>query len=297
MKILENELTANHTSFKVGGPADKVIIADAEEELAELLREFEKNCTKHMFIGKGSNTLFTDDGYDGTIVKLGGEFSRIEVIEEDDEYVTIRCGTATAMSDLRDFTVEKGFAGFEKISGIPGSIGGALYMNAGAYEGEMSQVVLSAKVMSKDGNEIYTLPMHDLKLGYRTSRLHDSKEIALYVDFRLKKSDACEVKAETDKYTAKREEKQPLEYPSAGSFFKRPKGYYAGQLIDESGLRGKQIGGAQVSEKHCGFIINKDNATAGDVMELMKYVQDKVYEKFGVKLEPEVRIIRVSKQE
>lgn len=286
MKIIENCMMDEYTSFKVGGPSDRLILVDTEEELANILRELALSNAPHVILGNGSNTLFGDGGFRGTVIKLGSGFDKIEFSGDE----VTACG-AVLMSRLAREAMKAGLGGFEPLSGIPGSIGGAVFMNAGAYGGEMKQVVKRVYAMKPDGSSATWFCGDDLELSYRHSRFKDTGEIILKVEFTLYPKAKEEIKAAMDDFTYRRNSKQPLEFPSCGSFFKRPPGYFAGSLIQEAGLSGYTIGGAQVSEKHCGFLINKGGATASDVLALRDHVEKTVKDKFGVDLEPEVRII------
>lgn len=277
---------AEFTSFKAGGNCERLLIVESNQELAQTLSEISKSGKKHILLGNGSNTLFADGLYDGTVIKLGEGFNKISVFGEN-----ISAGGAVLLSKAAREAMKFGLGGLEALSGIPGSIGGALFMNAGAYGGEMSHVVSRAYVMKNDGSESYWISKDEMKLGYRTSRFKNSQEIILEVEFKLEKKPKPEIKSLMDEYTERRNSKQPLTLPSCGSFFKRPEGHFAGALIQNSGLAGYSIGGAQVSEKHCGFLVNKGGATATDVLALKDFVQKTVKEKFRVDLEPEVRII------
>lgn len=277
---------AEFTSFKAGGNCERLLIVESNQELAQALSEISKSGKKHILLGNGSNTLFADGMYDGTVIKLGEGFNKISVSGE-----MVSAGGAALLSKVAREAMKFGLGGLETLSGIPGSIGGALFMNAGAYGGEMSHVVSRAYVMKSDGSESYWISKDEMKLGYRTSRFKNSQEIILEVEFKLDKKPKPEIKSLMDEYTERRNSKQPLTLPSCGSFFKRPEGHFAGALIQNSGLAGYSIGGAQVSEKHCGFLVNKGGATATDVLALKDFVQKTVKEKFGVDLEPEVRII------
>lgn len=277
---------AEFTSFKAGGNCERLLIVESNQELAQALSEISKSGKKHILLGNGSNTLFADGMYDGTVIKLGEGFNKISVSAE-----MVSAGGAALLSKVAREAMKFGLGGLETLSGIPGSIGGALFMNAGAYGGEMSHVVSRACVMKSDGSESYWISKDEMELGYRTSRFKNSHEIILEVEFKLDKKPKLEIKSLMDEYTERRNSKQPLTLPSCGSFFKRPEGHFAGALIQNSGLAGYSIGGAQVSEKHCGFLVNKGGATATDALALKDFVQKTVKEKFGVDLEPEVRII------
>ncbi|MEF9922425.1 MAG: UDP-N-acetylmuramate dehydrogenase [Anaerovoracaceae bacterium] len=286
MIIYENVDMKKYTSFKAGGKAKKMIIPQNEEELSLALRELAEKKEKHIMLGNGSNTLITDDGYDGTVIKLGDEFSKIEI-----DQTRIKVGSAALMSVVAKEALAVGLTGFEFASGIPGSIGGAVFMNAGAYGGEMKDIVESVKVVPKEGGEIKIFTADKLELSYRHSIFEETGDIVTEVVLKLQPGDCKEIAAKMSELTKKRNTKQPVAYPSAGSFFKRPEGNFAGKLIEDAGLKGLTVGGAQVSSLHSGFIINIGNATATDILELMKLVQNVVFDKFDVMLEPEVRIV------
>ncbi len=280
-----------YTTFRAGGRAAEMVICSNTEELSEIMEEIKKENKLYLLIGNGSDMLFKDEGYSGTIVKLGEDFQKIE---RDGDFV--KAGAALLLSKVANFALEEELAGFEFASGIPGSVGGALFMNAGAYGGEMKDIVVSATIMDSEGN-VREVPVEDMDLSYRHSIFQSNNAIILFVKYKLSKGDKDMIKAEIKEFTLKRNTKQPIEYPSAGSFFKRPEGYFAGKLIQDSGLKGMSVGGAQVSEKHSGFVINKGGATATDILDLMHLIQNTVYDKFGVKMEPEVRIIGRNGQE
>lgn len=284
--VRENEPMAEHTSFKAGGRADLFVEPQSEEQLRKVLQLYNKENVNYMVIGNGSNVLVRDGGYRGVIVRIGDAFTSVKR-----EGNTIICGSGALMSAAARFAASEGLAGLEFASGIPGSIGGAVFMNAGAYGGEIVQVLSSAKIISKDGNREFNMTADELQMGYRHSVLHETGDVAIEAVFELQPADISEIKANIADFTERRNSKQPVNYPSAGSFFKRPEGYFAGKLIQDAGFKGLSVGGAQVSELHSGFIINKGNAAASDILQLMEIVQAGVYDKFGVKLEPEVRII------
>lgn len=281
--IQTNEPMREHTTLRIGGAADYFVTPKTKEELAKVVR----CCMKHeipcYIIGNGSNLLVSDKGFRGVIIQLYKNMNRILV---EGEVITAQAGAL--LSQIAAKALEHSLTGFEFAAGIPGTLGGACVMNAGAYGGEMKQVLKEVTVMDQKG-EIVTLAAEELELGYRTSRIAKEDLIALEAKIMLKPGDGAQIKDYMDELREKRVSKQPLEYPSAGSTFKRPEGYFAGKLIQDSGLRGFSVGGAQVSEKHCGFVINKGNATAADVDELMRQVSLRVKEKFGVTLEPEVK--------
>ena len=250
------------------------------------IRDSKENDEKYIMLGNGSNTLIKDSGFSGVVIKLGENFSTVR--REGNNLI---CGANTLMSVVARFALREELSGFEFASGIPGSIGGALFMNAGAYGGEMKDIAKSARVVSSDTPEIKEIDVSDMDLSYRYSKFQENRDIILSVTVKLSEGDGAEIERSMKDLAYKRNSKQPVQFPSAGSFFKRPEGYFAGKLIEDSGLKGVSVGGAQVSELHSGFIINKENATATDIIKLMELVQRNVYEKFGVKLEPEVRII------
>lgn len=287
MKKINNADMRLYTSFRAGGAADEMIICENAEELQEALASLEAEGRPHFLLGNGSNVLFRDEGYRGAVVKMAGEFQEIRLDEKEEGL--IHAGAAALMPQVGSFALEHGLAGFENMSGIPGSVGGAVFMDAGAYGTEMKDVLESADILL-DG-KIVNVPAEELDLSYRHSVLEENGGIALFAHIRLTPGDPEEISAKMKEVARKRNEKQPLNYPSAGSTFKRPAGYFAGKLIQDSGLRGVQVGGAQVSEKHCGFVINRGGATAGDILDLMNLVENTVRDQFGVQLEPEVRII------
>ena len=283
--VREQEPMSAHTTFRAGGPARYFVTPEGEKELAAVLaacREAEK---AYYILGNGSNLLVSDHGYRGVIIQLDRNLGEITVNGTE-----IRAAAGALLSTIAATARRSSLSGFEFAGGIPGTLGGAVTMNAGAYGGEMKDVLKEVTVMNQDG-EILTIPADKLELGYRTSIIKTAGYIVLEAVISLKKGNIEEITALSRKLSAQRIEKQPLEYPSAGSTFKRPEGYFAGKLIMDSNLRGYRVGGAQVSEKHCGFVINAGGATAEDVSTLMKNVTDIVYEKFGVKLEPEVKFL------
>ena len=283
MNIKKNEPMKNHTSFKIGGAADEFCTPASAEEVAELIRYAGNKNIPYFVIGNGSNILVSDKGIRGLVIKLSGEFSDHEVSGE-----TIRAKSGALLSVLAKAAQKSGLSGMEFASGIPGSLGGAIYMNAGAYGGQMSDIVKSVTYL-KDG-EIKKIE-DDFGFGYRKSIFADIGAVILEAELKLKRADIAEITAKMEDYKTRRTEKQPLNLPSAGSVFKRPEGSFAGKLIEDAGLKGVRVGGAQVSELHAGFIVNTGNATADDVFELIKYIQKTVKERSGVELEPEVKLI------
>ena len=279
------ELMSRHTTFRVGGPADYFVTPDSEERLQGLLELLREDGTPYYVVGNGSNLLVGDKGYRGVVVQIGRRMNRIHVAGN-----TIEAQAGVPLSRLAAQALEEGLKGLEFASGIPGTLGGAVMMNAGAYGGEMKQVLQSARVLTTEG-KIETRTVEEMKLGYRTSIFADNGDIILSALIRLETGEREQIRARMEELKTQRMTKQPLEYPSAGSTFKRPEGYFAGKLIEDAGLRGFQVGGAQISEKHCGFVINREQATATDIRSLMERVADKVEETSGVRLEPEVRQI------
>lgn len=282
MKRIENADMSEYTSFRAGGKADLLLIPDNEEELKEALEQE----GSILILGNGSDTLFKDGGFRGTVIKPGEGFSEITVEEG-----RIKAGSAALLSQVAKAAQAESLTGLEPLSGIPGSVGGAVFMNAGAYGGEMKDVLESVTYVSRETGEIKEAKAEDLDLSYRHSVFTETGDVILHAVFRLEHGDREEIDEKMRDYTERRNSKQPLSYPSAGSFFKRPEGYFAGKLIQDAGLKGLSVGGAEVSEKHSGFIINRGGATATDIIELMHLVQNTVYDRFGVKLEPEVRIV------
>ena len=282
-RIIKNVSMANYTTFKTGGNADMMVCPHTKEELKGILKFFSEIGSPYYILGNGSNLLVSDDGIRRPVICIGKEFSDIEVFEE---CVTARAGAM--LSSVARKAAENMLTGFEFAAGIPGTIGGALIMNAGAYGGEMKDVVEAVSFLGPDGEE-FVASGEEMEFSYRKSALTDTDCIILGTTLKLKNGNLDEIKAKMAELAAKRREKQPLEYPSAGSTFKRPKGYFAGALIEQSGLKGKTVGGAQVSEKHAGFIINKGGATTSDIIELIEIVKDTVYKKHGVLLETEVK--------
>lgn len=284
-RVLLNEPMAGHTTFRIGGPADYFIEAENEEEIRGVIGICREEHLPWFVIGRGSNLLVGDKGFRGVILSVYREFQGIEIEGE-----TVRVRAGTLLTTLTGKLLEASLTGMEFASGIPGTVGGAVMMNAGAYGGEMKDVVREVTVLTPEG-ELLRLDAAEMKFGYRTSAAKENGYIVLSAVLALKKGAQDQIRGRMQELKAKRIEKQPLEYPSAGSTFKRPEGYFAGKLIMDAGLAGACVGGAQVSEKHCGFVINAKDATAADVRELMNRVQKTVEEKFGVRLEPEVRFL------
>lgn len=283
--VLADEPMSRHTTFRIGGPADYFVMPSRNEEILGIIRLCRRESVPYYIIGNGSNLLVGDRGVRGVVIQI---FRRMSGAHAEGERLCVQAGTL--LSKAAAAAYEASLTGLEFASGIPGTMGGALRMNAGAYGGEMKMVTESADVLTPEG-EIVTLPVAELGMAYRTSVIAKNDYVALGAVLHLQKGSREEIKEKMDDLRRRRTEKQPLEYGSAGSTFKRPEGYFAGKLIDDAGLRGFRIGDAQVSEKHCGFVINRGNATAAEVVELMNQVADRVEEKFGVRLEPEVKRI------
>ncbi len=277
----QNEPMRAHTTFKIGGEADIFIIPASPAALIYAVKKCNELEIPYFILGNGSNLLVSDGGIEGAVISLSG----INGISSDGEKIT--CGAGAMLSSVCLKALSLSLTGLEFAYGIPGTAGGALYMNAGAYGGQMADVIESAECLTATG-EIKTLKKEDMRLGYRSSVFKKGGLIIISLTLALKKGDKVEIKAEMDDLLNRRKQKQPLEYPSAGSTFKRPEGYFAGALIEKNGLKGLTVGGAQVSEKHAGFVINRGGATAADVKALIKKIQKKVFENDGVMLEPEV---------
>ena len=284
-RVLVDEPMKKHTTFRVGGNADYFVMPQSAEEVKNIVALCKEADMPYYILGNGSNLLVGDKGYRGVIIQIYKEMNHIRI---DGDKVIAQAGAL--LSRVGTATLEAELTGFEFAAGIPGTVGGAVFMNAGAYGGEMKDIIANATVLTQDG-DIVTINKEDLELGYRTSVIAKKGYVVLEAEYQLQKGDKEAIRARMDELKVQRVTKQPLEYPSAGSTFKRPEGYFAGKLIQDAGLRGFQVGGAQVSEKHCGFVINKDQATAADIQELMRQVSDKVMQEFGVKLEPEVKTL------
>ena len=284
-RVLLDEPMKQHTTFRVGGNADYFVIPQSAEEVKNIVALCKEADMPYYILGNGSNLLVGDKGYRGVIIQIYKEMNHIRI---EDDKVFAQAGAL--LSRVGTATLEAELTGFEFAAGIPGTVGGAVVMNAGAYGGEMKDIIASATVLTQDG-DIITINKEDLELGYRTSVIAKKGYVVLEAEYQLQKGDKEAIRARMDELKVQRVTKHPLEYPSAGSTFKRPEGYFAGKLIQDAGLRGFQVGGAEVSEKHCGFVINKDQATAADIQELMRQVSDKVMQEFGVKLEPEVKTL------
>lgn len=284
-RVFTEEAMSQHTTFKIGGPADYFLMPDKGEDVGRVIKICKEKEIPYFILGNGSNLLVGDGGYRGAVIQIYRNMSSVTV--EGNE-ITAQAGAL--LSAVAAAAKNASLTGFEFAGGIPGTIGGAVVMNAGAYGGEMKDVLTEVTVMNAEG-DIFTLPTEELELGYRTSIIKTAGYIVLEAKIRLKEGDPEVIRETMKDLTIRRTTKQPLEYPSAGSTFKRPEGYFTGKLIMDSGLAGYQVGGAQVSEKHCGFVINAGDATARDVRTLMDNVRDIVYKKYGVTLEPEVKFL------
>ncbi|MBO4473911.1 MAG: UDP-N-acetylmuramate dehydrogenase [Clostridiales bacterium] len=287
-----DELMKGHTSFRVGGPAQIYAEPRTSEEIAALISAAKSASMPYFLMGNGSNLVVSDEGIEGLVIRLGELFSEIrsEVDSADPENVRIFATAGTLLIRLSSFAAKEGLSGLEFASGIPGSLGGAVFMNAGAYGHDISEVVDKVTAISKDGG-IRTWKRDQLSFGYRKSTFMEEEGIITEVELVLRRGDPEMIASQIREYTEKRTKSQPLQYPSAGSMFKRPEGHYTGALIEQAGLKGFSIGGAQVSEKHAGFVINTGEATAADIDALVKHIQKTVFEKYGVSLEREVRFV------
>lgn len=279
------EPMSKHTTFRIGGPADFYLCPHSTKEVQQTVQICKEENLPYFILGNGSNLLVSDKGYRGAIIQLWKNFSDISV---KDCCITAKAGAL--LSKVAAEALEEGLTGMEFASGIPGTIGGAVFMNAGAYGGEMKDIIKEVKVLDDQG-EIRVLSNEEMKLGYRTSIVKEKGYTVLSAVLQLKRGEVSVIRETMEDLKNRRTSKQPLDMPSAGSTFKRPEGYFAGKLIMDSGLRGFSVGGAQVSEKHCGFVVNKGGATAEDVTALIREVQRRVKEKFGVELETEVRFL------
>lgn len=280
-----HEPMKKHTTFRIGGPADYYLCPHSTEELQKILQICRENKLEFFILGNGSNLLVSDKGYRGVVIQLWKNFSDIET---EDNTITVKAGAL--LSKVAAEALEESLTGMEFASGIPGTMGGAVMMNAGAYGGEMKDIIREVTVLTREG-ELLTLSKEEMNFGYRTSVVKEKGYVVISAVLQLRKGDREEIRKVMDELKERRVTKQPLDMPSAGSTFKRPEGYFAGKLIMDAGLRGFSVGGAQISEKHCGFVVNKGDATAADVLGLIGEVQKRIQEKFGVALEPEVKFL------
>lgn len=283
--IKEDESLSKYTTFKIGGPARVLIEAKSDEEVLKLVRLFHEMKKDYLIIGNGSNLLITDDGIERPVIVLDKNFSNITMIDE----VTLYAEAGASLKSLANKALDLGLGGLEAISGIPGTVGGAVYMNAGAYGSEIKDVVTKIRYIKDDS--IAELDASEANFAHRRSIFQEKGYIILGAYFKLEKKDKKDIEEEQRDYTQRRKDKQPLEYPSAGSVFKRPEGYFASKLIEDAGLKGLSVGGAMVSKKHSGFVINTGSASFDDVVTLIEKVKAIVLEKFAVSLEEEIRII------
>ena len=283
--VLVDEPMSEHTTFKVGGPADLYVIPEDFDEVRDVLRACDEAGVERFVLGRGSDLLVSDDGYRGVIVAVADGLVGVSV-----DGTEMTCQAGVDLREASEMACELGLTGLEFACGIPGSVGGACFMNAGAYGGCVADVLKCVRVVMPDGS-IDVVDAADLELGYRRSRVASDGMVVLSATFDLQKGDPEKIRATMDDLTRQREEKQPLELPSAGSTFKRPEGYFAGKLIMDAGLQGFQVGGAAVSKKHAGFVVNVGGATATDVHAVIEHVQDEVERQFGVRLQPEVRFL------
>lgn len=284
------EMMSLHTTFRIGGPADVLVTPPDEKSLKEAICLCQSENVPFLIIGNGSNLLVSDEGIRGVVFQIYRTFDTVQFDTQEDGSVIVEAGAGILLPKLAREIAKQGLEGFEFASGIPGTFGGAVSMNAGAYGGEIAHVIVSAKVLDTQGR-VYELQKEELDMGYRSSTVLKNHYIVIGAKLRFKPGNTAQIEQKINELAAMRKEKQPLEYPSAGSTFKRPEGYFAGKLIQDAGLKGYRVGGACVSEKHSGFVVNDDNATAADVYQLIKDVERIVFDKFQVRLEPEVRLL------
>ncbi len=289
-QIKRQESMASHTTFRAGGPAAFFAAVKTEEELRRTVSACREHQVPYYMLGNGSNLLVGSGGFPGVMIQLEGAFKQWKSWEEGNGSVLLQAGAGLLLSKIGWAALEEGLTGFEFAAGIPGTLGGAAVMNAGAYGGEMKDILVSVRVMTREG-KIRELPAGELALSYRRSNIPEKGYTVLSAVMRLKKGNQQEIREKMEDLAFRRRDKQPLEYPSAGSTFKRPEGYFAGKLIEDAGLKGFSIGGAQVSEKHAGFIINREQASPEDIRNLIEEVRRRVFETSGVWLEPEVRLL------
>lgn len=285
ISYIENEPMALHTTFKIGGPAKLAVFPKNENEISDVIKKCKEENVRYMVVGNGSNLLVADEGIDAVVILLGKEFGEVKLIDD----TTIFAEAGAPLMKVCRFALENGLSGLEFAYGIPGSCGGGAFMNAGAYGGELGDVMFRCDHIDKDGNK-GSLEGDDLKLAYRHSAYYENGCVITGAYFKMQKADKEEIKAKMADYMSRRRDKQPLEYPSAGSTFKRPEGNFAGALIEQCGLKGTSVGGAEISTKHAGFVINKGGATCKDVLDLCKKVADTVKAEKGIDLEMEVRV-------
>ena len=290
-KVAEGVDMARLVTFRAGGRAEILVEPENPQQLQKILEIINRENIDYFVMGNGSNLLVKDGGYPGVIIKISGQAFKSVDIEPDG--VSVRVGGGVLMGSFAGFLKKNGLSGFEFAAGIPGTIGGAVFMNAGAYGGEIKDVLVSAKLLSRNGEKVFELSGDELELTYRHSILHDTGDIVLEALFKFEKGDPEKIQEKMDENNASRRAKQPLNYPNAGSTFKRPDGYIAAKLIQDAGLKGFSVGNAQVSELHSGFVVNKGGASASDILEVMSHCKEVVKAEFGVVLEPEVQILGV----
>ncbi len=290
MKVLKDELLKKHTSFRVGGPARVYVVPEDEYELERLIEYLHNEKLEYRIIGNGTNLLVSDEGVDYIVVEIGKALDKVEILKDSPDGVYyVRALAGTLLGKTAQFAASHSLAGMEALRGIPGTVGGAVTMNAGAYGTEIKDVLLSAEVLTKDG-KLLTLTKEELKLGYRYSIVPEKEYVVVAATFALKKGDKKAIEEQMADFQQRRKDKQPIEKASAGSTFKRPEGHFAGKLIEDCGLRGYKHGGAQVSDKHCGFVINDGTARAQDIYWLIGEIRKRVLLEQGVELTPEVKI-------
>jgi len=283
--VLTDEPLSEHTTFEIGGPADLYVMPEDIDELRDVIDLCREKDLPFFVLGRGSDLLVSDEGYRGVIVGLADGLTGVDVDEKE-----MTCEAGVTLKEAAEMACELGLTGLEFACGIPGTVGGACFMNAGAYDGCMADVIESVRVITPEG-DVKQYGVDELDFGYRQSRIRNEGLIVLSATFKLHHGDPEDIRAKMDDLTARREEKQPLDKPSAGSTFKRPEGHFAGKLISDAGLQGYQVGGAAVSTKHAGFVVNLGGATAADVRAVIEHVQDEVERQYGVRLEPEVRFL------
>ena len=290
-KVTEGADMARLVTFRAGGRAEILVEPENPQQLQKVLEIINREKIDYFVMGNGSNLLVKDGGYPGVIIKISGQALKSVDVEPDG--ISVRVGGGVLMGSFAGFLKKNGLSGFEFAAGIPGTIGGAVFMNAGAYGGEIKDVLVSAKLLSRNGEKVFELSGDELELTYRHSILHDTGDIVLEALFKFEKGDPEKIQEKMDENNASRRAKQPLNYPNAGSTFKRPDGYIAAKLIQDAGLKGFSVGNAQVSELHSGFVVNKGGASASDILEVMSHCKEVVKAEFGVVLEPEVQILGV----
>ena len=286
LELRVNEPMSQHTSFRVGGPVSLMALPGSEQELAQIIHLASEENVKPFFLGRGSNLLVSDEGADAFVIKMAGGLTKLEMENE----TTLYAGSGATLAQAASFAAERGLTGLEFAHGIPGTVGGGVFMNAGAYGGELSQVLLSVDYLNEDGAS-HRLSGDELELGYRRSIFSRRPWLILGARMRLQPGDPAAIREKMTDLAQRRRSKQPLEYPSAGSTFKRPEGHFAGGLIEQCGLKGMSIGGAQVSQKHAGFVINTGGATCRDIVQLIVFIRETVQKETGILLEPEVRLL------